>query len=368
MLAIADVVPYLLRRNLADAKSLCDCDLVVEGVSRRNRSYRIICSQGPCYLLKLGVNEETARTVAHEAKVYQLFQSDGVKEQIREYLVQFYDYDCNEQILILEFMRDAKDLRAYHARRARFSTWVARAMGRALGTLHQPTLATSAESQGMPRKLPWVLFLHQPNLSIIRDASSSNLELIKIIQQFAEFRELLNGLRERWTMDTLIHFDIKWDNCIVGLPPAAGSKYWLKFVDWEVAGLGDPCWDAGSVFMDYLSFWLLSIPITGETPPDRFPELARYPLDRMQPALRAFWLSYARTMHLDAAMAGEWLIRATKYAAARLVQTAYEQMQMSLQLTGNIICFLQLSLNILRRPEEAVTQLLGIPFHGNGSV
>src|SRR5208282_3494029 len=105
-----------------------------------------------------------------------------------------------------------------------------------------------------------------------------------------------------------------------------------------------------SVFMDYLNLWLLSIPITGEAAPDGFAALARYPLKSMQPAIRSFWRSYARRMELRGIAADEWLLRAVKYAAARLVQTAYEQMHVSMQLTGNIICFLQLSLNMLERP------------------
>ena len=81
----------------------------------------------------------------------------------------------------------------------------------------------------------------------------------------------------------------------------------------------------------------------------------------MQPAMRSFWQSYVQGMGLDVATSSEWLLRAVKYGAARLVQTAYEQMQMSIHLTGNVVCLLQLSLNILQRPREAMVHLLGLP-------
>jgi hypothetical protein len=80
----------------------------------------------------------------------------------------------------------------------------------------------------------------------------------------------------------------------------------------------------------------------------------------MQPAIRSFWQSYVRRMGLDADMSNEWLLRAAKYGAARLVQTAFEQMQGAVQLIGNVICLLQMSLNILLRPEYAIAHLLGI--------
>jgi thiamine kinase-like enzyme len=154
---------------------------------------------------------------------------------------------------------------------------------------------------------------------------------------------------------------MRWDNCVVFGRLGSRRKTRLKIVDWELASVGDPCWDVGSVFNDYLSCWLLSIPITGEAPPDRFFELARYPLERMQPAIHAFWQAYIRQMKLDSATPAQWLVRTVKYVGARLVQTAFEQMRMSMQLTGNIVCFLQLSLNIMQRPQEAIVHLLGIP-------
>ena len=135
----------------------------------------------------------------------------------------------------------------------------------------------------------------------------------------------------------------------------------LKLVDWELASVGDPCWDIGSVFNDYLSFWLLSVPVTGQELSEESLALARYPLDKMQPAIGAFWAAYIRRMGLDAGTADEWLVRSVQFAAARLLQTAFEQMQMATQLTGNVVFFLQVSLNMLQRPLEAAISLLGVP-------
>jgi hypothetical protein len=365
LLAIKDVLPYLLRRNLTSPQHLCDCDFLIEEVSRRNLNYKVVSQHGPSYLLKQSTDPSTMDSVPHEAAVYGLLHSAPENEGVRRYVPRFHGYDAGERILIVEFLRDAQDLRAYHARRVRASTAIATKMGDALGTLHREmhvSRGSPRRMESLSRGMPWVIFLHRPDLTIFREVSNANIQLIKIVQQFSEFGELLDRLRQQWKAETLIHSDIKWDNCLVHSAP--GRKLDLKIVDWETAGIGDPCWDVGSVFMDYLSVWLLSIPIAGETPPDRFPELARYPLDKMRPAMQAFWRSYTRTMQLDCATADECLLRATQYAAARLIQTAYEQMQGSMHLTGNVVCFLQLSLNILRRPEDATVHLLGIPSHG----
>src|SRR5262249_38068356 len=153
----------------------------------------------------------------------------------------------------------------------------------------------------------------------------------------------LEELRQAWQADTLIHADIKWDNWLAWVDPAASRSPRVKLVDWEFAGLGDPCWDLGAVFADYLSVWLFSIPITGETPPEHFLALARYPLAQMHPAMRAFWQAYVRRRDFAAPTAQHTLLRAVQYGAARLLHKGFEQLQASPQLLGTTVCLVQLS-------------------------
>ncbi|HBY94403.1 MAG TPA: hypothetical protein DEP84_10655 [Chloroflexi bacterium] len=365
MLTQRETVSYLLQRKLLGPADVVTGDLTVADISRRHHNYRITSGQGPGYVLKQGVGPDKVAAIEREAAIYQLLDS-GIRGLSR-YLPRLYSYDPEEHVLILELVDGAQNLREYHLHRGYFPISLARTLGSALGTLHRLTRnGKRGEKEGHQAAShpPWVLSVHRPTIKFLQGCSGANLQLIQIIQQFPVFCDLLDALREEWRTEALIHRDIKWDNCLVfGKSPSA-RKTRLKIVDWELASGGDPCWDVGSVFNDYLSFWLLSIPVTGEMPPDRFLELARYPLEKMQPALLAFWDTYAQQMNLDVATADRWLLRAVRYGAARLVQTAFEQMQMSMQFTGNIVCLLQLSLNILQRPEEATVQLLGIPLRG----
>jgi hypothetical protein len=360
------VVSYLMDRRLLSMKHVVDGDLIVIDSSRRNRNFKVISEQGPSYFVKQGIGPEGAATVSNEAAAYERFNTDPEGTGLKSFLPRFYGYDADERVLVLELVRTAEDLREYHIRRSRFSTSLAARLGQALAGLHQ--LAQSSATPlpnseiGFPCQLPWVLTIHQPNQQIFRDISSANLQVLRIVQQFPEFCTLLDSLRQKWSVDHLIHFDIKWDNCITVSQPSKSAKD-LRIIDWELTSLGDSCWDVGAIFNDYLSFWLLSIPVTGDVPPDQFPQLARYPLERMQPAMRAFWSSYVCHMGLNNATADAWLLRSTELAAARVLQTAFEQMQMSAQITGTTVLFLQLSFNMLRRPYEALVHLLGIPLN-----
>ncbi|MEP6600704.1 MAG: phosphotransferase [Nitrospirota bacterium] len=362
MLTQADIVPYLLHRKLVSVESVVEGDLTVINASRRNHNFGILREHNQSYLLKQGIDPERNETIANEAGVYQFLHSDKGRNGLNRYLPRYCGYDAAEHVLVLEFLSDAQDLGEYHARHRRFSTRIAASMGDALSLLHRKRWGNGVnDGQVFTHPPPWVLSIHRPDLGILHDISGANIQVIKIVQQYSEFCDLLDDLRQDWRAEAFIHFDIKWDNCLVSSRSAAGRKTRLTIIDWELAGAGDPSWDVGSVFAAYLSFWLLSIPVTGETPPDRFLQLARFPLERMQPALRSFWQSYVRRMGLDAITADERLLKAVKYGAARLAQASYEQMQTATQLIGNVVCSLQLSLNILRKPKDAVVHLLGLP-------
>jgi hypothetical protein len=361
MLDHSEVARYLLLHKLISAEALVDGDLRIAECSRRNHNLKVIQERGTSYFLKLGVGPNKSATLAHEAAVYELLEGLPEGNKLTPYLPRYFRFDEAERLLIIELLNRAQDFRQYHTR-GRFSTVFASELGRALSSLHttpNPAPGTSADSR-LTARVPWVLGLHRPGISIFEDASNANLQLIRIIQNSEDFGRMLDELRRGWRVDGLVHNDIKWDNCLVVPRSAPGKRPDIRIVDWEFAGTGDQCWDAGSVFSNYLSFWLLSIPISGDAPPDQFLELARYQLETMQPALRAYWRAYVRGLGLNQAAACEWLIRAVRYAGARLIQTGFEQMQFSTRLAGNVVCMLQLSLNIIKRPQEAAVHLLGI--------
>ena len=362
MLAQSQVAHYLNQNGLTASEHFVNCDFTVMEASRRNRNFKVLSQHGPCYLLKQGIGSAATETVKHEAAVYKLLRQLPSNSSLLGYIPQFIKYDSLQQILILELLHDAQDFREYSERHGRFSVSIATALGTALSTLHRATIPAIgiAREIGLQDRLPWVLSIHRPGLGIFRDTSSANIQLIRIVQNAAALPLLLDSLRDGWRIDAVTHNDIKWDNCLVFPVKRSHNRLALKLVDWEFANLGDSCWDAGAVFSSYLGSWLLSIPVSGEDPPDQFLDLAQCPLGRMQPAIRAYWRAYACGMNFDAVESEEHLLRAVRYGAARLIQTAYEQMQHSTSLTGNIICLLQLSLNILQRPHEAIAHLLGL--------
>jgi len=357
MLSHQRVAGYLLDRGLLSPTAVLDEELTVWDASSRNRNYRVQMRDGSGYLLKQGIGPDARATVANEAMVYNRLSLADV--ELSGLLPAFGGYDPDEGLLVLALVRDAQDFHTHHLG-GHFSVAPAAALGRALGLLHARTrqLADDAHAQAGWATAPWVLSLHRPDANIFRDVSAAGLELIRIVQRTEGFGDLLDDLRRSWEPAALIHGDMKWSNVLVA--GAGTPQESVKLIDWESASIGDPGWDIGSALSQYLSFWLFSIPLTGGEAPERFPELAAYPLDAMKPALKACWIAYADAAGVAPNAVEQHLTRAVQMAAARLVQVAFEASQDQQQLLSSVVLHLQLAHNLLARPREAPAGLLGI--------
>lgn len=357
------VVQHLLKRGLLSARSVTKNDISVMNISRRNWNFQVVNASGPSYIVKRGRDAEGLLTVASEAAIYRSLKASPDFTEMMHSVPEFCSYDEDEHILITQLFPNTRNLQEHHTITGRFSTELGAAQGRVLGTLHRITggrvkrNGTAAPGD----RPPWILSIHEPGTQLLQTGSGANIELVRMIQRSPEFCNALERLRNQWHPSALIHHDVKWDNWLVPETTAGRApRRDLKLIDWELACIGDPCWDAGSVFNDYLRSWVLSIPITALESVSRVAGACRYPLETMQPAIRAYWRSYIHHMAVPSTNAYEWLIRSIRYGSVRLIQTAYEWMRVSSKLTGNIVCLVQLSMNIMRRPEEAVTGLLGL--------
>ena len=174
-----------------------------------------------------------------------------------------------------------------------------------------------------------------------------------------ELCDELEALRASWSEESIIHGDIRWDNCLVERDRIARRWRRLELIDWEVCGAGDPSFDLGAFLGEYLLAWLQSIPIADPAAPGRLLAHARIPLRRMRPAVRAFWDAYAMYSRPTAAELSARLHRATRFAVVRLLTAALEEAQTRAELPPSVLLVLPLVQTMLRRPGEAAL-LLGL--------
>ncbi len=360
-----NIVYYLLEKGLLTSQSIVDGDFMVVDTSRRNNNFKVIRKHQPSYFVKQVKNWEpqAISSLQREANCYWLAHNDTDFIPLAGLLSKYYFYDQNRHILIIELISEAESLHEYHLRLGKFPIKIAIQLGKILGMYHQQAgkkLQNDQQNAIFPKTVPWILSAHQQNPQFFISQSAGGSQILNIIQSYPELHQELDKIRNQWQFNSLIHGDMKWDNFIVYPDEKEKDKTNLKLVDWELADFGDANWDVGGVLQSYISFWIMSIQITGETPPVQFVDLAKYPIEEMHPAIQAFWKSYTEVMGIKKSDADLLLERCVKYGAARMIQTAYEYTYLSAQISLNVVCLLQASLNILKNPKEAIHHLLGM--------
>jgi aminoglycoside phosphotransferase (APT) family kinase protein len=342
--------------KLLEPRDIVDGVSVVE-VSRRNRNFRILTGTGPRYLVKLGVGRERRNTIAHEAEAYRILGELDLPP-VNACIPRLVAYDARSAALVLELVGDGEDLGSPRSARRRFSRRFGRGLGRILGALHRGAPADRLPAGARARiaafrPVPFrFLRLDMPMFLMM---SAGSIEFVRLIQTSCALTEALSAAAESWTEESLVHGDVRWENCVVAPRPSAAP---LKLVDWEFAGVGDTAWDVGSALAEYLKTWVLSMPLSESA--HECVRSAGFSLDAMQPSIGAFWQGYASARGVGAAHRRPLLLRSIRFAAARLLQIALERLQDSHRLTAESIYFAQLAENVILRPEEAATALFGL--------
>ncbi len=338
---------YLLSRGLISYESVVDGALTIIDASHRNRAFRVLRGAEPGYFIKQ-IRQWDAPSIAYweqEDACYRRLSSSA-------FLPRHYTSDFESRILVLELASESETLSEHHRRLASCSPAVGRLQGTMLSALHRHTQGTEE-----PGKMPWILSVQETDPAWFDSLSPANARLLEIVQGYPEYCTLLSGVRSEWQPSCLIHGDFKWDNVLIRHSEPGAE---LLLVDWEMGGFGDPCWDAGSVFQAYLNFWIYSMPFHETTNAHLLVRGAKLPLESLQPAIRAFWESYALGMGFDGQSSRAALSRSVCCGAARMIQSAYEMMHHQQQMPPLGAAMLQTSFNMLTRPADAIGDLLGI--------
>jgi len=353
---------FLAERRLLAFDSVVDGDFMVVDQTSRNRNLKIIRRKSPGFFIKQ-VNfpsPEYTQTLAREAACYRLSKEHAEFGAMRALMPEFHYFDPAKHILVIELLNDAESVWEYHQRVRSFPIEIAKLQGETLGSYHRQVSADAAHAEAgvFAKQVPWILSLHETNPAYLGQVSRGNAQLIGILQQYPEFESALSAIKAGWNYASLIHGDIKWENMMLAY--GEGDAPRLKIIDWEIADLGDECWDLGAVIQAYLTFWVFSLPLSGGAAVADAVAAAPLDAESMKPALAAYWQAYTESRGLDASVSRQKLVRSMSCAAARMIQTAYESIQSTPQISPYALTKLQMSMNILRNPEAAAGEFVGL--------
>jgi 5-methylthioribose kinase len=368
IITIDNVTPYLIHHGFLDTESIVNNDFKILDASKKNRNLKIIRKHNVSYLLKQAniPSSHSKKTIQREASIYTLAQQNSEFKSFAAIVPRIFKFDVQLDLLITELITNGEPLNKYiyGTSRMEFPNFLAATLGDVIANYHRTFVNHIESFRFLPMAFHSSFYMFHPGPGVLAGLSSANLKLLKLIQKYSEFSNHFESLVNNWRVQTLIHGDIRWDNILLLFSNDHNESVQIKLVDWEFADFGDPAWDIGCVFHDFVTFWLYSLRITGNESTEALLTHAQLPLPHIQSAIRVFWYTYTKALGIDNRESNELLYRSTKYCALRLLHTVYESSYDETELSNISVYMVQLSTNILKDPDFAVTQLLGIPLRG----
>jgi Phosphotransferase enzyme family len=373
MLNTDTVTPYLLAQRLLNTGAIIDGELTIVSAARRNRNLRVEGPAGVGYLIKQpdDSGQDSYSTLHCEAAFYAFCQQQAEVTAMSRLLPRLVHFDAEESLLVLELLRSATPLWQYYWTHVaeHLPTNISRAFGHALGVVHKIFRVFASawtEDTHLPwlyRNPPWVMQLHKPAPEMLARLSAGNYLTLRILQTQDGISKQLDGLRDLWRPETIIHNDVKGDNILV-VPTGPGqdsTNVEIRIVDWEMVQIGDPAWDLAGALQDFVLFWIASLPLASGVSIEQATAQTRYPWTAVKVAIRAMWQGYLNSAEPEVGEATTLLARAVMFSAARLIQAAYEMSQGAARLTTQAVLLLQISANLLNEPDVAQVHFYGIP-------
>ena len=344
-----DLVHYLLERGLLMPESVVNGRLTVVPAARRNNNFSVVCTGGPSYFVKslLPSAAQGLETLRQEASLYTVAGAEEALGPLREVIPNFYLYDPQRSILVVEHIPNAKTISELHLQLGEAAEWVAEMIGRALASIHRAAAEAlpRIDPNAFRRITPWALSLHQ----ITPSFGQPGVQLQTLLLTYPEYGQALDAMRAAWRPNTVIHGDMKFDNCLVTEDDGVRR---LRIVDWELADLGEELWDVAGILQNYLYWSAVSTQTSGAWS-------ASMPFEKLQPAMAAFWNAWASARGIAEGERRPQLERAAAYAAARLLQSVMEMLVVTPVMSGHVALMLQTSLNILRDPAVMARMIAG---------
>ena len=349
MLTQSGIAHYLLSLGIVKPRAVVEDELVVVDASRRNSVFIATARTGPAYVVKQA-DAGIAPRLAHEAAVLRAL---AAAPEMKDVVPEVVHHDGDAARLVLRTAAGGRDWSEHHEA-GRFPTGPARALGRTLARLHE---LQSDGVEDLPRGFDrmWGLSLPEPPHELLLDLSAAAVDLLARVQASDFVCGRLRELRTVACADAVVHGDLRWENCAVVAAPGARRRTRVLLLDWELAGTGPAAFDVGTVLAEYLVKWVGSIPVLDPRDPTRFLDHASHPLRVMHPAIHAFWWAYRPGRTHPPALA-----YVMELAAVRLLQAAMERAQRSAAPSAQVVLLAQLANSLLREPEGAALELLGL--------
>lgn len=358
-LTIKNISAFLLEKGLLEPRSFVDGNFMVTQAQNRNAIFKIHIQGGKSLFVKQLVNFDPQNTyfLQKDATCLWLIKNEAVFKKLSPLVPEYYGYDPEKQVLIVEYLPEARNLEEVYQAQKGLSPELYEQVAAILATYHfklEDQTLTNRSVQFFTKQLPWTFQLATSSGATAQQLRNVYGEhpVVQYLQRSPEFLSLMKSCISHYQFSTLIHGDIKWVNFILKNEHRANS---LKIIDWELADIGDPLWDvAGVVQSIFTSKVLLN---ASPAPYPGAGHLTEAQMKQSFEEIRSFWEFYCTHRKLDAGAQKAALKKVLQFSGMRLVQTAFEHNVHTSQLMPNAIQLLQISYALLQNPDALLTQI-----------
>lgn len=360
-LTVPNLTSFLVERGLVDPDQVVDGPYEITEVGRRCRNFKIEQRGGRGLFVKQASSRtpDMTQTLAREASLYSLVQSQGELAGLQRILPEFVDYDPVRCALVLKLLPEAENLNELHYRLRRFPVEVGELLGRGLGAYHADATTAALRTIAqvlLPRQVPWIFRLAPGTLSPIDSFPAHTRDpLTRMLAARPALLQHLWLIGQLYQFDSLNHGDMKWDNVVV-FPVADEGAYDFRVIDWELADLGDAAWDLASVFASYVLYITMQ---QAAMPAADAESRSDTKLADATPSMRRFWEVYTQTRGLSANAASAYRQRTMGFLAGRLTLAVFEGLINQTLPVDRAEQLIELAQTIALAPAQTAQDLLG---------
>jgi len=210
----------------------------------------------PMYFVKKeGSGLNSSISLKNEVWFYKYILRKELPE-IRESIPNFFVYDDESKMLILENLYNFETLNDNIERHSGFSRHIIEHLARTIAYIHGTTnLLFHEDYKYVPHFHSSIPYFEKITPEILANNNDAFTEMLEMIHSDDKITQSLESLRNLGKY-CLIHGDLKFDNILVS---KYENKIPIKLIDWELCGWGNPVVDLGTIMGNYLLLWAKSI-------------------------------------------------------------------------------------------------------------
>ena len=364
-LTAANLYSYLRDAGLASPTDILDDEFAVLEIGRRNRNFRVAKASGRALFVKQvpAVIPETILAFLREAACAQAAAEAGESTAIHHVSPSLRRYDPRWHVLVYDAFQTNESLSELALRLGALPDGIAGRLALTLAAIHLETMqpgSLAGVASAFTGEVPWVFIIGEKAELVMPNMSAGCRQVVEQIRKTPELFHGLAQLGQQWRRLCLMHGDIKGDNVLIVGQPDGGRE--IRLVDWELANLGEPLWDAAGFLCLFLQQWIFSLPpgLAAKNAVPNQPGISP-PLNGVWKNAAEFWAAYMEAMRSALPANDDATLRVGWLTAARLVLLTFELLPSATAISPHAMIALQLARYLLADTRNAMRDLLGIP-------